>query len=815
MRLPRITKPHSKLFALLALFVAGSALSIVTSLVTPDRASAITNAQKDYCVEHYGEAGTPINVASTIINMQPTTKADWTDNKCSEICTTQTRATTGIIVTVACDRDKVPSEDAAADPNDSATTVLKTEYSAVAVSALCGSDLTCASRVRGAVTQCVDTVTADASGAEIFPDVDTDALANCVNTKGVYTPAEITKLKGAFGEVREDITAKAQAAQNAAGKEECEKQEGYTWNDETNECEAPESTTTCGIEGVGWIACPAMTAMAQLNDSAFSFLSSNFLTIDSDLVGASRDAWAKFRDIANILFVVAILVVVYSQLTSVGISNYGIKKLLPKIIVAAVLVNVSFIVCQIAVDLSNILGYGINKFFVGIPIVTLRGDSVATGAEWVAVIGSVLALGVGIALAISVPVLLSALLAIGLIVMMLVARKALIVLLIVIAPLAFVAYLLPNTEQWFRKWLKMFSTLLLLFPIIGLVYGASQLASGILYGIAKGDLLMRIVALGAGALPFFVVPGLLKGSLNAAGAIGAKAQGLANKAGKRVGGKVKDTSSLGALAKQHQRATTMKRAQVLGGTAGNRVTRAYRGGINRMTGNYGSRISAQGASTALGLRNEDVENEQKRMMASWQPHEELDRAEVAYAEALKADDDVKARAAQKILLSKGGAGAARIRSVIQAGDFDASGKGVRAAKSDLSAAGLKGKDAGLNAWSYDSDERSLADVDKDARTYTGLTDAEMSSQTQGSLVRAANATHTDTKTGVTTRGIDQKRATAIMGNKDLHGNMTADSKSVIDGVNAGVVASPTSDPDADIDKGKKRREDTKAKKPGT
>lgn len=296
-------------------------------------------------------------------------------------------------------------------------------------------------------------------------------------------------------------------------------------NPDADEC---KDRITCTIEGIGWFVCPAMTFMATINDQAYGFLAEKFLAIDTGLLTGANSAWARFRDIANILFVVALLLVVYSQITSVGISNYGIKKMLPRIVVAALLVNLSFLICQIAVDLSNILGYGITQFFGSINIGESSSGGGISGLQWTAVIGTILGLAVGIAFAISVPVVVSALLAIGLIALILIARQALIVLLVAIAPLAFVAYLLPNTEQWFKKWTKMFSTLLLLFPIIGLVFAASRLAGGIIAKAAGDDWLMKVVALAVTALPFFIVPGLLKGALDAAGAVGAKLKGMAD-----------------------------------------------------------------------------------------------------------------------------------------------------------------------------------------------------------------------------------------------------------------------------------------------
>mgnify|MGYP001141293600 CR=1 FL=1 len=99
-------------------------------------------------------------------------------------------------------------------------------------------------------------------------------------------------------------------------------------------------------------------------------------------------------------------------------------------------------------------------------------------------------------------------------------RQALIVLLIVVAPLAFVAYLLPNTEPLFQKWRKIFTALLLLFPIIGLLYGGCLLASAILLQVAGDNVVMKIAAYIALVVPLIAVIPLLKGSLNAVPAIG-------------------------------------------------------------------------------------------------------------------------------------------------------------------------------------------------------------------------------------------------------------------------------------------------------
>lgn len=256
---------------------------------------------------------------------------------------------------------------------------------------------------------------------------------------------------------------------------------------------------TCAIEKVGWIVCPLIDASGKVGDQAFSFLAKTFLETEPELVAApgntnasagTYNAWELARNLANIMFVIAFLIIIYSQVTGAGITNYGIKKMLPRLIIAAIAVNVSFYICQILVDLTNVLGYEVQNFLVNTakavsdraampPAGTLVSAEQNGTLETIftAVLGSpivwillpFLFLGAG-------TIVLTCLI----LIVILLLRKAFIVLLIVISPVAFVMYLLPNTEKLFSKWLSMFWKLLLVFPIIGLLMGGGQLASAII-----------------------------------------------------------------------------------------------------------------------------------------------------------------------------------------------------------------------------------------------------------------------------------------------------------------------------------------------
>ena len=372
-----------------------------------------------------------------------------------------------------------------------------------------------------------------------------------------------------------------------------------------------EKQSQCNVDSVGWIVCPVMNFIASLNDGLYDFIAGT-LVVKPELFtrdSTTYKAWDVFKNYANVMFVIAFLVIIYSQVTSAGISNYGIKRMLPKIIIAAILVNISFFICQLAVDLSNIAGYGIKAIFDqlgGSITITTKADS----GGWAELIGQILAgaLGIGavlaLLLAVSVPVLLSAFFALALIAFILLARQALIVLLIVIAPLAFVAYLLPNTESLFKKWSKLFFSLLMLFPVISAVFGASALAAAILS--TSSEPFMKIVALGATALPLFVVPGMLKGALAATGKMGAKMQGWGDKATGRVGSAAKNTANRRTAPvqdawKYRKQQRDIKRARKIGEGSIRRGVLGKVGG-----GNYSGKLATQAASLEENEFNEQV-----------------------------------------------------------------------------------------------------------------------------------------------------------------------------------------------------------------
>lgn len=315
-----------------------------------------------------------------------------------------------------------------------------------------------------------------------------------------------------------------------------------------------EGKNSCGLSAVGWFVCPLMSFAGSLGDASYSAIS-YFLSIDNEIFkdqenGGLAQAWKFFRDVANAVFAVIFLWVIFSQISNVGVSNYGIKKILPRLIIGALLVNLSFYLCQIAVDLSNILGFSLKGALEGAAS-KVGTQATATGTFSALVTGGLVLVGVGlfIFLAVSIPTLLALLLALIVVLVILIVRQAAVILLIAISPLAFAAWLLPNTENLFKKWVSMFRGLLIVFPIISLLYGAGKLAGTILAASATDDPnnpkeTMQLAALAASILPLGATPFVLKSSLNSLGSFAGKLGGLSGLANKKLGSAIANKSRI-------------------------------------------------------------------------------------------------------------------------------------------------------------------------------------------------------------------------------------------------------------------------------
>lgn len=322
----------------------------------------------------------------------------------------------------------------------------------------------------------------------------------------------------------------------------------------------PDCHTKAGA--LGWILCPIIDISSNMVEQVYTNMIQPYLSIDAALFDTGqkggqtvREVWGLFQGFANLTFVILFLVVIFSQLTGVGIDNYGIKKILPKLIIGAVLINMSYLICQLAVDLSNILGRAIASMFQGVAsginsdlakkTVNLYpghassvsgkfsgvGDDHGAGTTLLVIVGIAGVFGVGAFLAagpaIIIPVLLALIsLVVGIFFLfaLLALRQAIAVILVVVSPMAFAMYMLPNTKKIFDKWYQAFKGMLIAYPIASALVFGGDLVSKILL-VADGG--TEITSLGlllsaavVGVAPIFFIPSVIRKSMNAISGLG-------------------------------------------------------------------------------------------------------------------------------------------------------------------------------------------------------------------------------------------------------------------------------------------------------
>ena len=254
-------------------------------------------------------------------------------------------------------------------------------------------------------------------------------------------------------------------------------------------------STGSGLAGAaGYVLCPAMQLVADTvqfiqDNFIIPYLTVNPLTTQADSNGnppVVYTLWKSFRDLANIMLVIAFFVVIFSQATSIGLSNDGIKKMLPRLAVVAIGANLSFFIIAFIIDAFNIFGAGVAALVMSVVNVA---NPTGGGLHRISTFQELFQLGTsGVLLRlIGVPVfrylfglIMFVFLFILITVGVLILRQMLLLMLVVLAAPAIVLYLLPNTERWFTRWREFLLQLLVMYPIIVLIFASGKIIGTVL-----------------------------------------------------------------------------------------------------------------------------------------------------------------------------------------------------------------------------------------------------------------------------------------------------------------------------------------------
>lgn len=352
--------------------------------------------------------------------------------------------------------------------------------------------------------------------------------------------------------------------------------------------EKEEKTCTSELTGVGWFLCPAIEKLADFADSVWGMLEGYLVTSPLQATGSTYDAWKTMRDLANVLLALVFILIIISQVSNVGISNYGIKKMLPRFIIAAVAVNISYFVIQVIVDAANILGSTLLGIITA-PIQNMDYKDVGWGALLAAILasggtaagativgGTIAAsvFGIGTLFMFVLMAIVPGVIGIVSGLLALVFRSAVIPVLAILAPLAFAAWILPNTQSVFDKWKKVFTGMVFLYPLAAVYYGGLKLLAFSALINKDAEVIQQLMALALLFAGTFVILGMALKSNAIIGNLMGRANGLLNKA---------SAPALNAGSKFAKRRAGMKRREFMAKDFSNSKLprRVWSGGLQR------------------------------------------------------------------------------------------------------------------------------------------------------------------------------------------------------------------------------------------
>jgi hypothetical protein len=340
-----------------------------------------------------------------------------------------------------------------------------------------------------------------------------NAVANSPQVEGCHTtkpiPITIANPIGADNKF---------ASQEPAGSSALGQNSGGSGGTDTN----ATSSLTCsaGYNPLNYLLCAVVKGLVDIVGSVDNLINSLLsigsqgnndtpVTIfgggsDNHSAAAYKAAWSSFRDIALGLLLIVGLVIILSQAMGLEILDaYTVRKAMPRLVIAAVAITLSWELLELFVQFTNDLGYGI-RYLILDPFSSLPDKINLGGGGSIAT--SLLALGALGALGIFglLSFVATAALAVFVAYLVLIIRQILIIVLIIFSPIAIVANILPNTQKIYKLWWDSLSKGLLMFPII-----AAFIASGRAFSAVAREnpgAVDQLMAIAAYFAPYFLLP---------------------------------------------------------------------------------------------------------------------------------------------------------------------------------------------------------------------------------------------------------------------------------------------------------------------
>lgn len=301
---------------------------------------------------------------------------------------------------------------------------------------------------------------------------------------------------------------------------------------------------------LSWLMCPIISMADGLYSMFISFMQDilNININDFENNEGLKASWAVMRNVASSALVLVALIMIAGQIFNFEfLSAYTVKKVLPRLVIAAIAIQLSWFIFTTAIVIIDAIGVGIYSLMLlpfqhalgsnateisTIYSIQSNGSQVFSGA--LAAMAGVAAFSGAGGLGGIVAVAIAGAFAIGVALVTLILRKVLIIGLLILAPLALVAWVLPGTQKYWTSWWNLFIKLLLMFPLIMVLIASGKIAASIIG--QQDNAISPLIALIVYFLPLFLIPATFKFAGGIFATTSARLSGMSSKWGKSTGG---------------------------------------------------------------------------------------------------------------------------------------------------------------------------------------------------------------------------------------------------------------------------------------
>ena len=236
------------------------------------------------------------------------------------------------------------------------------------------------------------------------------------------------------------------------------------------------------MKGEGWI-------IVVLTRILMGFMSYNsFVTAYAVTVG-----WTLVRDVSNLFFVLILLIIAIA--TILRIESYNFKRLLPKVVLMAILINFSRLICGVFIDFSQVVMMTFVAAFAktvgagGSNLIQLlkinEMINAASGQNGSAKLESdtsatnnISLTGLIVTCLLAIIMLLIAIMVILVMVAVIIMRMIMLWMFVVLSPLAYILAAFPQGQRYAQQWWQEFSKYVIVGPVLAFFLWLSFTVAG-------------------------------------------------------------------------------------------------------------------------------------------------------------------------------------------------------------------------------------------------------------------------------------------------------------------------------------------------